>query len=66
MSKKYKQTKKIKQKKILKGGFYPSVYGGVASASVLAVAAARQGYRLWNNKSKRNRKTKKQRRTRKH
>ena len=54
----HKKTRKVKRKQKQKGGFYPSVYGGVASAGLLAVAAARQGYRLWNN-SKKTRKQKK-------
>lgn len=61
MSKKYKKTLKNKKKKQQrqKGGFYPSVYGGITSASLLAFAAARQGYKLWNNKiSRRTRKSK--------
>lgn len=55
---KKKKTRKIKRKQTQKGGFYPSVYGGVSSASLLAVAGIRQAYRLWSNR--------KQRKTRKH
>ena len=60
MVRKYIKTRKTKrkQKRSQAGGFYPSVYGGVSTASLLAVAAARQGYRLWNN-SKKTRKQKK-------
>ena len=54
----HKKTRKVKTKGKQKGGFYPSVYGGVASAGLLTVAAARQGYRLWNNRK--NKKTRKQ------
>jgi hypothetical protein len=63
MVKKYKQTRKTKTKtkRKQKGGFYPSVYGGVSTASLLAVAGIRQGYRLWSN-----RKQRKTRRQRKH
>jgi hypothetical protein len=46
-----KKTRKNKKKQ--KGGFYPSVYSGVSSASILAVAGARQAYRLWNNTKRR-------------
>ena len=53
----HKKTRKVKRKQKQKGGFYPSVYGGVASAGLLAVAAARQGYRLWNNRKTRNKKS---------
>ena len=33
----------------LKGGFYPSVYGGVAGATMLAPLVARQCLRMYNN-----------------
>ena len=33
----------------LKGGFYPSVYGGVAGATMLAPLIARQCLRMYNN-----------------
>ena len=41
----------------LKGGFYPSIYGGVTGATVLAPLIARQCLRMYNNApTKRNRK----------
>jgi hypothetical protein len=60
MLRKYsKKISKIRRKtKKQKGGFYPSIYDGVARASLLAFAAATQGYRLWSNSKKR--KTRKQ------
>lgn len=33
----------------LKGGFFPSVYGGVTGASMLAPLIARQALRMYNN-----------------
>lgn len=48
-------TKKRKQKrKTLKqrGGFYPSVYGGVTGASMLAPLIARQTLRMYNDSFK--------------
>lgn len=33
-----------------KGGFYPSVYGGVAGATMLAPLVARQCLRMYNNR----------------
>ena len=32
-----------------KGGFYPSVFGGISGATILTPLAVRQAYRLWNN-----------------
>jgi hypothetical protein len=37
----------------LKGGFYPSIYGGVTGATVLAPLVARQCLRMYNNTKKR-------------
>ena len=51
------------------GGFYPSVYGGVAGATMLAPLVARQAMRLYNRptprKSRKSNKSKKSRKTRK-
>jgi hypothetical protein len=44
-----KTRKTLKQK----GGFYPSVYGGVTGASMLAPLIARQTLRMYNNSFKR-------------
>lgn len=38
-----RQTRRQSQR----GGFYPSVFGGVANATILIPAVLRQGYRLW-------------------
>ena len=38
--------------KVQKGGFYPSVYGGVTGASMLAPLIARQTLRMCNNSFK--------------
>lgn len=38
---------------VQKGGFYPSVYGGVTGASMLAPLIARQTLRMYNNSFKR-------------
>jgi hypothetical protein len=46
---------KSKTSKVLKGGFYPSIYGGVSTAVYLAPAAAKQAYRLWNSRKFRRR-----------
>jgi hypothetical protein len=46
------------RKKVLKGGFYPSIYSGVSTASFLAPLAARQAYRLWNSRRNTSRKRK--------
>jgi len=40
----------------LKGGFYPSIYGGVTGASMLAPLVARQCLRMYNNTPTRKRK----------
>ena len=50
------------------GGFYPSVYGGVTGASMLAPLVARQTLRLYNDtalyrKSKKSKKSKKSRKS---
>ena len=44
-----RKRKTLKQK----GGFYPSVYGGVTGASMLAPLIARQTLRMYNNSFKR-------------
>lgn len=50
LSRKRKQKRKtLKQK----GGFYPSVYGGVAGATLLAPLVARQTLRMFNSSSRR-------------
>lgn len=41
--KRKRQTRRQSQR----GGFYPSVFGGVANATILIPAVLRQGYRLW-------------------
>ncbi len=46
---KARKTRKVSTKQKQKGGFYPSVYGGVTTASLLFFAAARQAYRLMKN-----------------
>jgi hypothetical protein len=43
-----KKRKTLKQK----GGFYPSVYGGVAGATILAPLVARQTLRMFNSTRK--------------
>jgi hypothetical protein len=47
--KKKPNRKTLKQK----GGFYPSVYGGVTGASMLAPLIARQSLRMYNSSFKR-------------
>ena len=52
---KRKSTRRNKSKK---GGFYPSVMGGVVSSGKLLIPVAlRQGYNLLNNSKTRKRKT---------
>jgi len=47
------QTRKQNRKTLKqKGGFYPSVYGGVAGASMLAPLIARQTLRMYNSTRK--------------
>lgn len=48
LSRKRKQKATRKQK----GGFYPSVYGGVAGATILAPLVARQTLRMFNSTRK--------------
>ena len=48
LSRKRKQKTTRKQK----GGFYPSVYGGVAGAAMLAPLVARQTLRMFNSTRK--------------
>jgi hypothetical protein len=45
---KTRKRKTVKQR----GGFYPSVYGGVTGASMLAPLIARQTLRMYNNSFK--------------
>lgn len=52
------------------GGFYPSVYGGVTGASMLAPLVARQTLRLYNDtalyrKARKSRKSKKSKKAKK-
>ena len=54
-----RKRRKTSKGKSLKGGFYPSVYSGITSASLLAFAAARQGYKLLKNKRRKTRKSSK-------
>ena len=49
LSSRKKTRKTLKQK----GGFYPSVYGGVTGASMLAPLIARQSLRMYDNSFKR-------------
>lgn len=48
LSRKRKRNTTRKQK----GGFYPSVYGGVAGATLLAPLVARQTLRMFNSTRK--------------
>lgn len=54
-------TRKNKTRKVQSGGFYPSVYGGITGASMLAPLIARQTLRMYNNAP-----TKRMRKTRRH
>ena len=55
-----RNTKRHTKRHTLKGGYFPSVYGGVTGASMLAPLIARQALRMYNNTSvKRRRHTKK-------
>ena len=47
--KKQRATKRPMKRLTLKGGFFPSVYGGVTGASMLAPLIARQALRMYNN-----------------
>jgi hypothetical protein len=51
------QTQKQKRKQ--KGGFYPSVMGGIGNAAYLAVPAIRLGVRLFKSKKTRKQKHRK-------
>ena len=42
-----KRSQQQTRRKSQRGGFYPSVFGGVANATILIPAVLRQGYRLW-------------------
>lgn len=48
-SRKQKTNRKTRKQK---GGFYPSVYGGVAGATILAPLVARQTLRMFNSRRK--------------
>ena len=48
----YSNPNSRKSRKNLKGGFYPSVYGGVSGATVLAPLIARQCLRMYNTKKR--------------
>lgn len=50
--------RRTRNRKSKKGGFYPSVMGGVVSSGKLLIPVAlRQGYKLLNNSKTRKRKT---------
>jgi hypothetical protein len=51
---KRKQTRKRKQK----GGFYPSVMGGIGNAAYLVAPVIRMSYKLLKNKKRKTRKRK--------
>lgn len=55
-----KKGKTRKSRKTLKGGFYPSIYSGVSSATYLAPFVAKQAYRLWNSRKSRKLKSRRQ------
>jgi hypothetical protein len=64
MSKVRKQRQRQTRRKGQKGGFYPSVYGGVAGAKMLTPLIARQMMRMYETSNKtRRRKSKKTRRS---
>ena len=46
-----RHTKRATRKHPLKGGYFPSVYGGITGASMLAPLIARQALRMYNNTS---------------
>jgi hypothetical protein len=48
------QTQKQKRKQ--KGGFYPSVMGGIGNAAYLVAPAIRMSYKLLKNKKRKTRK----------
>ena len=52
MAKRQRKTRKRKQK----GGFYPSVMGGIGNAAYLIAPALRAGYKLLKRKTRRSRK----------
>ncbi len=45
--------KRHTRKHLLKGGYFPSVYGGITGASMLAPLVARQALRMYNNTPRR-------------
>jgi hypothetical protein len=53
---KTKGSQKQKRQKKQKGGFYPSVAGGIANAIYLTPLAIRAGMKLFNNRRKQTRK----------
>ncbi len=56
---KRKQTRKQKtHKRKQKGGFYPSVMGGIANAAYLVAPAIRMSYKMLKNKKRKTRKQK--------
>jgi hypothetical protein len=63
---KRRKTRQIRKTRSHKGGFYPSVMGGVMSAGKLLVAASlRQGYKMLTAKSSSRSKKNKTRKVRK-
>jgi len=54
-TRKQRHTRKEKgtRKYPLKGGYFPSVYGGITGASMLAPLVARQALRMYNNTPRR-------------
>lgn len=52
-------SRKRKATRKQKGGFYPSVYGGVAGATMLAPLVARQTLRMFNSTRKQRRSSRK-------
>jgi len=43
------------RKKSQKGGYFPSIYGGISNASMLIPLVARQAYRMYDNRKSRKR-----------
>ena len=59
MTNRRQRKRKTRKQKKQKGGFYPSIMGGIGNAAYLAVPAIRLGVRLFKSKKTRKQKHRK-------
>ena len=59
MAKRRNTRKRVRKNKVIKGGFYPSVMGGIGNVAYLTPLAIRQGIKLFRNSKRKTRKQRK-------